>query len=97
MILHLLWHELIVPARRVWAGLAAVWLLILLANLRLDAGAPRMTATNSGHSADFMMALREQEQAMAEWTGRSESKAVEPPKPFLPQPRSERRGEFFTI
>jgi hypothetical protein len=91
------WRELIWPARRIWAGLATAWMLILIANLNFRAGTPRITATTSPHSADFIMALREQEQVMAELTERPESKAAAPPKPFVSQPRSERRDEFFTI
>lgn len=28
-----LWHELILPCRRIWAGLAAIWVLIVAANI----------------------------------------------------------------
>jgi len=31
--LNILWRELIQPSRRVWSGLAAVWLLLLVINL----------------------------------------------------------------
>ena len=91
------WRELIWPARRIWIGLATAWVLILAVNLNLKSGGPNMSATKSSGSADFIMALREQEQVMAELTERPEPKAVEPPRQFVPQPRSERRREFFTI
>jgi len=88
------WCELIWPARRIWTGLAAAWLLILVANLHLSAGSPRMAAATSLRSADFILAFREQEQVLAELTDRAEPKVVEPPKQFVPQPRSERRVEM---
>ena len=92
-----LWMELFWPARRIWAGLAAMWLLILLANLNFPAGAPQMMATTSPQAADLIMAFREQEQTLAELTGQPQSKAAgtrEPqdadrPKTVAPQPRSE--------
>lgn len=91
------WRELVWPSRRIWSGLAAVWLLILIANLNFRVGTPRMTATTSLHSADFMLALREQEQVMAELTDRSNAKVVEPPTRFVPRPRSDWHSGFFTI
>jgi hypothetical protein len=88
---------LIWPSRRSWSGLALVWLLILVANLDFHASTPRMMATTSPRSADFIMAFREQQQVMAELTDRPKAKAVEPPARFGPRPRSERRSEFLTI
>jgi len=90
------WHELIWPSCRIWAGLAAAWLFILVANLHLQTGGPRRVATDSPVPADFMMTLHEQQQMMAELIGRSESKAAVPPKPFAPQPRSEARIQLET-
>jgi hypothetical protein len=91
------WREVIRPARRIWAGLAAAWLLILMANLEFRAGTPQLTAATSPNSANFLMALREQEQLMAWITERPGPKPAGPPKPSVPQPRSERRGEFLMI
>ena len=83
-----IWRELIWPSRRIWTGLAAVWVFILMVNLNLKVSGPRAIVTNSS-SADFMMAFREQEQVLAELTGRLEPKVAEPKKQFVPQPRSE--------
>ena len=91
------WRQLVWPSRRIWSGLAAVWLLILLANLDFRVSTPRMTATTSPRSADFILALREEEQLVAELTQRPEPFVAEPPKPFVPRPRSEARVEFFMI
>lgn len=94
-ILSTLFRELIQPARRIWTGLAASWLLIFLVNLRLSAGAPPITP--SAGSVDFITALREQDQMMAWLAQPAEPKAAEPPKRFVPRPRSESCGKFFTI
>jgi hypothetical protein len=91
------WREVIQPARRVWGGLAAAWVVVLLLNVVSHAGAPRMTAANSSNAANYIMTLREQEQLMAGLSGRWEPNFTEPPKPYLPRPRSERHGEFFMI
>jgi hypothetical protein len=96
-IVFIVWRELIWPARRIWAGLAATWVLILLVNLDLMAGMARMTAASSPRSSDFIMALREQKQMIAELTEPPTPNLAEPPKPFIPQPRSERHGELFAI
>jgi anti-sigma factor RsiW len=91
------WRQLIWPSRRIWAGLAAAWLLILVANLNLKTGGPHLVATSSPVSTDFIMAWREQEKMMAELIERSESKSTAPPKRYVPQPRSERHEDYFTI
>jgi anti-sigma factor RsiW len=91
------WRQLIWPSRRIWSGLAAVWLLILIANLNFHASTPRMMATTLPRSADFIMAFREQEQVLLELTDRSDAKAVSPPTRSAPRPRSERHSRFFTI
>jgi anti-sigma factor RsiW len=91
------WRQLIWPSRRIWSGLAAVWLLILIANLDFHASTPRMMATTSPRSADFIMAFREQQQVMAELTDHADVKAIEPPTQFVPRPRSEWHSRLFTI
>ena len=91
------WRQLVWPSRRTWAGLAAVWVVILVANLNLKASGPGVIATNSSGSADFIMAFRDQELVLAELTEYPKPKAIEPRKQFVPQPRSDRRAEYFTI
>ena len=83
------WREVVRPALRLWAGLAAVWVVILLANLDFRAGAV------PPNSLSLAMTFSEQEQVIAELTERSEK--ADPPKPQAPQPRSEHRGEFLMI
>jgi hypothetical protein len=91
------WLEVVWPARRIWAGLAAAWLLILMANLDLRVGTPQMAVVVPPNSVGFLMTLREQEQLMANFFERSEPRAAAPPKPQRLQPRTERRKEFIII
>jgi hypothetical protein len=95
------WEQLIWPVRHIWAGLTVIWLLILGANVDFQSGLPRMTATASSRSADFMGVLQEQEQMMAELNGQKESTAaappVEPRKRPGSRPHSEWHSWYFSI
>lgn len=89
------YRQLILPSRRIWAGLTLVWLGVFIANHQLGSDGPKVTASTSTRSADFILTLREQEQMMAELTFQSKPAAVEPPKRFVPRPRSEARENFL--
>ena len=84
-----LWSELILPSRRTWSGLAAVWLLIVAVNVlqREPATAGKFS---SASSAPTMMSFREQQRWMNElFAERSAPLDAEPPKTFSPKPRTE--------
>jgi len=81
-----IWQELFLPSRRVWSGLAAVWLLILAVNIAQHEPSPagKMTA------APAMMSFREQQRWMNElFADRTPPVEAEPPKTFAPKPRTE--------
>ena len=82
------------PHPKAWAGLAAIWLGLLVVNLgtasKTDAGAKRMSSP-----PQIFMALKEQQQLLTELIGAQEAPAAEPAKPAAPRPRSERRKEFL--
>ena len=82
------WRELLWPCPQAWAGLAAVWVLILALNsvTREPAGSAR--SPNAPRAPEVLMALREHRRLLAELTG--SPTAAEQPKPFEPRPRSER-------
>jgi hypothetical protein len=90
-----LWRELIWPCRRIWTGLAVVWLLILAVNFSLRDNSQTI-AMKSSPSPEMILTFRQQERLLAELIGQNEPRAAEPPKLFLPQPRSERRFETLT-
>ncbi len=80
------WQELFLPSRRIWSGLAAIWLLILAVNLAQHdpSSADKLTA------APAMMSFREQQRWMNElFADRAPTADAEPPKIFSPKPRTE--------
>jgi hypothetical protein len=87
-----LWQELIWPCRRVWAGLAALWLLMLGVNVSLrDPG--QITRTSAASPAVMMTTWQQQERLLAELSEPHQTRAItSPPKPAAPQPRSDRRN-----
>ncbi len=89
-----IWRELIWPSRHIWAGLAAVWILILVANVSMQDHSQLATA-KSLPAPEIIMTWRQQERLLAELVGPDEMRAAPPPKPFLPRPSSERRLEIL--
>ncbi len=90
----LIWRELIWPSRRIWAGLAAVWVLIFVFNFSQRDPA-ELLARKSAPPPEMILTFRQQERLLAELIGPNETQAAEPPKPILPQPRSEGRIEIL--
>ena len=91
----LIWRELIWPSRRIWAGLAATWILIFVFNFAQRDPAELMAQKSPPPSQEMILTFRQQERLLAELIGPNEPQAVAPPKPFLPQPRSEGRIEIL--
>jgi hypothetical protein len=60
-----LWHELILPCRQVWKGLAAVWLILFILNVaqRHGSGTGELA---SGPSAPMVLAYYQQEKMLNE-------------------------------
>ncbi|HXR47613.1 MAG TPA: hypothetical protein VN784_09255 [Candidatus Limnocylindrales bacterium] len=87
--------ELIWPCRRIWGGLAAVWILILVANVSMQ-DRSQATMAKTAPSAEMIMTWRQQERLLAELMNPNESRAAVPPKPFSPRPSSERHFETLT-
>jgi len=84
------WQELILPSRRVWTGLAVVWVLIFAVNF-----SQRDTVSSvSGkpvRSQAVMMSWQAQQRWMNELLAdRSAPPEAERPKTFSPKPRTEK-------
>jgi hypothetical protein len=89
-----LWQELVLPSRKVWVGMAGVWVVIL--GLRVMAGGDESStmrqAKVSAPSAEVVAALREQKTMLAQLLDPSAMPPALPP-PRVPGPRGERRSE----
>jgi len=90
-----LWLELIWPCRRIWTGLAAVWILIFIFNFSQRDPSELTARKTPPPSPEMILTFRQQEKLLAELIGPNEPQAAAPPKPFLPQPRSEGRIEAW--
>jgi hypothetical protein len=82
------------PNPRAWAGLAAVWILILAVDFSLRDPAPAMAEKSAPSSPEVMVELRQQQRLLVELMGSSQTREAEPPK-FLPRPRTA-RAEILT-
>jgi hypothetical protein len=89
----LLWRELIFPCRRIWTGLAAVWIVIFVVNFSQRDPSELMAQNTPPPSPEMILAFRQQELLLTELIGQSEPQNTEPPKTFSPRPSSERRFE----
>ena len=89
-----LWRELIWPCRRTWAGLAAVWLVLL--TLQLASRDPAEVAARSTPppSPEVLMVLRQQQLLLAELVERPAPRAADRPKTAPARPRSQRQEEM---
>jgi len=82
------WRELILPCRRVWTGLAAVWIFILMVNFSQRDNLNSATG-RPAPSGPMVMSLQAQQhwlnQVLADRTAPVES---DQPRNFSPKPRS---------
>jgi hypothetical protein len=84
-----LWLELIWPCRRIWTGLAVVWILILIVNVSQRDGS-QTNFTKSPPSPEMVMTFRDQQKLLNELLAdRSFPTDVERPRIFSPKPRTE--------
>ena len=85
-----LWLELIWTARRIWAGFAAVWLVILVINLTNSEPREMASDTTAPPSTEVLMAREQQRRLLTELIQSMWLEPAEPPR-RSPQPRSERQ------
>jgi hypothetical protein len=87
-----LWHELIWPCRRIWVGLAPVWLALLVFNVTHSDRGQIVTAKSTMPPGELRLALQEQQRILAEIIGpKPPASPAEPPRRPNHQPRSEQR------
>ena len=77
------------PHPKAWAGLAAVWVFIIGFNISQRDPASHLAEKSSVPPAEMMMALRQQQQLLAELNGSPEAPDAERPRIYVPKPHSE--------
>jgi hypothetical protein len=80
--------ELIWPCRRIWAGLAAAWILIFTVNFSMRDPSPTVTQ-KSPPASEMIFAWQQQQRLMAELNGLPAPRDTEQQKIFRPRPRTE--------
>ncbi len=93
--LGMLWRELILPSRRIWTGLAAIWLFLLGINFSMRDHS-QATMAKVMPSPPMILAFRQQQQLMGELLNPTDVPVAEPKKPYAPRPGSQRRLETTT-
>ena len=69
VIVQALWRELVWPCRRVWAGVACAWLLIIGLTMASFERTPRVASKAEPRSGEELRAFIEQWQLLAQLTG----------------------------
>jgi hypothetical protein len=91
-----LWRELIQPSRRIWAGLACVWVLIAMLNLASSEPAMKIAAQSKPPSGEEVRALIEQRRMFTQLIGPLSEPAYTQ-KRTSPGPRSERTAQISAV
>jgi anti-sigma factor RsiW len=85
------WREMLWPCPQAWAGLATVWMVMLVASFAAREPATTTEAHQvSPPSRQTRELLQKQRQMLAELDGLAEQLATEQPGGVAPQPRSQR-------
>jgi hypothetical protein len=84
-----IWLELVWPCRRIWTGLAAIWILIFIVNFS-QRDSSQVHLAKSSSPAAMTMTLRDQQKLLNELLAdRSFAADAERPRIYLPKPRTE--------
>jgi hypothetical protein len=84
-----IWLELVWPCRRIWTGLAAVWVLLAIVNFSQRDNLPVHLAKSSSPAA-MTMTFRDQQKMLNElFADRSLPAEAVRPRIFSPKPRTE--------
>jgi hypothetical protein len=78
------------PHPAAWAGLAAIWMLILAVDFSTRDQSPVVAEKSVPPSPEVMVELRQQRRMLAELIGPRDARDAYRVKSFVPQPRSER-------
>jgi hypothetical protein len=85
-----LWRELVWPCRRIWTGLAIIWILLFIVNFSQRDGSQAGMAKSAPPPA-MLMTFRDQQKLLNElFADHSLPAETEPPRIYLPKPRTEK-------
>ena len=84
------------PHPKAWAGLAAVWILILAVNFSVREAPPGLAAKSAPSSPETMVELKKQQRLFAELVGENKAPDADRQRIFSPRPRSERAEILMT-
>jgi len=87
-----IWSELIWPCRRVWSGLAAVWILIFAVNFSLHDNLSSVTGKPVRAPAAMMSWQTEQRLMNELLADRAVPADADRQRPVSPKPRTEKNG-----
>jgi hypothetical protein len=87
-----LWRELVLPSRRIWAGLACAWIVIAVLNLASSEPTTEVASQTKPPSGEELRALIEQRQMLAQLIGPLSEPAYTQ-KRTSPGPHSERAAQ----
>lgn len=91
-----LWRELVLPCRRIWAGLTCTWIVIAVLNVASSEPAMEVTSLAKPPSHEEMRALIEQRQMLAQLIGPISEPAYTQ-KRSSPGPHSERAAQTAAV
>ena len=84
------------PHPKAWAGLAALWVVILAVNFATRETAPTLEARRfTPLTPETQRLLKQQGQLLAELSGQSQPREADRPKAMPPRPRTDRRDEML--
>jgi hypothetical protein len=78
------------PHPTAWAGLAAVWIIILAVNISVRDRSSVVAEKSIPPAPEVIVELRQQRRLLAELMGPRDASDADRSKSFVPQPRSER-------
>jgi hypothetical protein len=78
------------PHPAAWAGLAAIWILILAVDFSVRDKSLVMVEKSAPPSPEVIVELKQQQRMLAELIGPRDEHDADRSKSFVPQPRSER-------
>lgn len=90
------WQEVVWSSRRIWAGLATVWAVLLVVNLSGRDPAQALARQSSPPSPEMIMTFRQQESLLTELIGSSDHSEADRQKTFIPKPRTENMEILMT-